>query len=81
MTRGHVVYVTPNGAMLVVEHETGFSWVELLGSEGEVERGHLVYGNWEALGGDTIRHDGEEIDVFMQGCWGSLGAVMSVLGH
>lgn len=71
MSRGQVVFVSRNGAMLVVQSDEGFMLVEMLGDEGQIERGDLVYGDWTAVAGEPIRRAGETFDAFFQGCWGN----------
>ena len=69
--RGTVIYVSPNFAMAVVQHDDGFAVMEVLG--GETARGDEVDGDWDAVGGETITNvtKGEKMDVFLEGSWGS----------
>jgi len=78
MTAGLVVFVSRSLGMLVVRHDQGFSVVELLGSEGEIERGDNLSGDWMALGGETIFKDGEAYGAHLQGCWGNPNAAIDV---
>lgn len=71
MSAGTVIYVSPNYGMIVVASDEGFSVVELLGSEGEIETGDVVNADWSELGGGDIRKDGEDFSVFFQGTWSS----------
>lgn len=81
MSVGRVVYVSRNFGMLVVQHADGFTVVEMLGSEGEIVRGdHVRHGDWLALGGETIRCNGESYDAFFQGCWGDPNQAVRIAG-
>jgi hypothetical protein len=62
--------------MLVIQHEDGYALVELLGSEGTVAKGDIVSGDWDALGGEPLFHEGEELDAYFQGSWGSKEAAI-----
>lgn len=66
-----MIFVSRNGAMLVVRSNEGFTLVEMLGDEGRIERSDHVYGDWIAVAGEPIRRDGEKFDAFFQGCWGN----------
>ncbi|MCW2246220.1 hypothetical protein M2352_001811 [Azospirillum fermentarium] len=69
---GAVIFISRNQGMVVVQHDDGFAVVELLGDEGELEVGDRVSGDWDALGGETIRASRlqRNMDVYMQGSWG-----------
>lgn len=71
MSRGRVVFVSRNGAMLVVQSDDGFTLVEMMGDEGQIEQGDYVYGDWTAVAGEPIRRGEETFDAFFQGCWGN----------
>lgn len=71
MARGQAVFVSRNGGMVVVQHEEGFTLVEMLGDEGEVAVGDVLSGDWTATAGETMRGNGTEYDAYFQGCWGS----------
>ena len=71
MAQGHVVFISRNQGMIVVQHNDGFAVVELLGSEGEFSVGDVVRGDWNALGGEPIFKDRERHDAYYQGSWGS----------
>ncbi len=70
MSEGRVVFVSRNGAMLVVQHDEGFAVVEMLGDEGQIVVGDHVHGDWRAVASEPIRRDDEVFDAFFQGCWG-----------
>lgn len=80
MARGEVAFVSLNGGMVVVSHDDGFTIVELLGNEGEIEVGDIVFGDWHALGGEPIKKSGEDgaYDSYYQGLWGNLNSAISV---
>lgn len=66
MALGTVIFVSRNGGMIVVQHDQGFTLAELLGGEGEIERGDSVRGSMMSLGGETFYKDGEAYDAFVQ---------------
>ncbi len=78
MSQGRIVFVSRNGAMLVVQHEEGFTVVEMLGDEGMLEVGDRVFGNWTAVASEPIRRDREVFDAYFQGCWGNPNAAVQV---
>ncbi|GEM_PF-2162800 len=78
MTSGTVVFVSRNQGMIVVQHAQGFAVVELLGSEGEIERGDQLRGDWLALGGETFWKASEAYDAYFQGCWGNGEAAVAM---
>lgn len=78
MASGTVVFISRNQGMIVVQHAQGFAVVELLGGEGEIERGDRLRGDWLALGGDTFLKAGESYDAYFQGCWGNAEAAVSM---
>lgn len=71
MARGHVIFVSKNQGMIVVQHDGGFALVELLGSEGELAVGDAVVADWNALGREEFRAHDESHDAFFQGNWGA----------
>ncbi len=71
MYRGQVVFVSRNKGMIVIQHDDGFTVIELLGSEGEFQTGDVVKGDWDALGSEPIYKDGDEYDAYFQGTWGA----------
>lgn len=77
-TAGQVVFVSRNGAMVVVQNEEGFTVVELLGQEGECPRGATVLGDWSALGGEPLFMGQERFDAYFQGTWGSAEVAVQV---
>lgn len=73
---GRVVFVTRSGGIVVVRHGDGYCLVEMLGNEGELGVGDAVSGNWDEVGGETVRRGSEKFDCYFQGTWGDLeGAV------
>lgn len=78
MASGSVIFVSRNYGMIVVQHDQGFSVVELLGGEGEIQRGDQLRGDWLALGGESFWKDGEAYDAFFQGCWGNPSAAIQI---
>jgi len=76
MTIGVVVFVSRNGGMVVVQHDQGFTLLELLGGEGEIERGDRLRGRWMSLGGESILKDGYAYDVFVQNIYGQINAAV-----
>lgn len=69
MAKGKVIFVSPNQGMLVVAHADGFSVVEMLGSEGDIELADELDADWSELGGGLLSRNGEAFDVFFQGTW------------
>ena len=80
MSAGRVVFVSRNGGMLVVQHEDGYTVVEMLGDEGRIEIGDRVHGDWTAVAGEPIRHNGEKFDAFFQGCWADPQQAVRIAG-
>lgn len=83
MAIGIVSYVSRNSGMLVVSHDDGHTVVELLGREGQVERGDAVTGDWSANGREYLRRRGdpELYDAYFQGTWPTFeGAVRIARG-
>lgn len=78
MSKGRIVFVSRNEAMLVVQHEDGFTVVEMLGDEGVLQVGDEVVGDWTAVASEPIRRDGEVFDAYFQGCWGNPNAAVRV---
>jgi hypothetical protein len=80
MARGQVVFVSRNGGMVVVGHDDGFTVVELIGDEGELQRGDVVFGDWHALGGEPIKKSGENhaFDAYFQGLWSDLASAVTI---
>lgn len=78
MSIGVVVFVSRNGGMIVVQHDRGFSVVELLGGEGEIGRGDRLRADWLALGGEPFEKDGDSYDAYFQGCWGNPNAAVDI---
>lgn len=77
-TKGQVIFVSRNHAMLVIHHSDGYAVVEMLGREGEIEVGAIVSGDWNALGGEPIFMNGEPFDAYYQGNWGSRDAALRI---
>src|SRR5208283_4840076 len=50
---GTVEAVSKNKAALAVSNDEGWTVVERIGSEGEIAAGDIVFGDWQALGGET----------------------------
>ena len=81
MTLGTVIYASRNMGMLVIQHEDGFTLLEMLGSEGEIEIGDQVgHSDWTALGGERVRCRGELYDVYFQGCWSDPNQAVRLAG-
>ena len=78
MASGQVIFVSRNQGMIVVQHDEGFAVIEMLGSEGSLEVGGAVRGDWSSSGSGTVRANGESYDVFFQGSWGSLDMAISI---
>jgi hypothetical protein len=78
MARGQVIFVSKNGAMLVVQHDDGFTLVEMIGDEGALAIGDQVAGDWDAEGGEPIRSAGSKYDAYFQGTWGSREAPIEI---
>jgi hypothetical protein len=53
-TPGTVASVSKNKVALAVSNDEGWTVVELLGSEGEIEVGDTVFGDWQAVGGEDL---------------------------
>lgn len=70
MATGKVVFVSGNRGMLVVEHDEGFTLVEMLGDEGEIAVSDILKANWTATGGESMWGNGTQYDAYFQGCWG-----------
>ena len=77
-SNGQVILVSKNGGMVVVHHDDGYAVVELLGDEGTVRVGDMVQGDWNALGGEPLFADGETLDSYFQGNWGSRDAAIQI---
>lgn len=75
---GQVIFVSRNGAMLVVQHEDGYALVEMLGDEGAIELGAEVDGDWSAVAGEPIYCDGRRYDAYFQGNWPGRAAAIQV---
>lgn len=71
MPSGRVIWVSKNGGMLVVQHEDGYTVVEMLGDEGAVAVADYVSGDWDANGDEPIRRGSDRYDAYFQGTWGS----------
>jgi hypothetical protein len=76
MAIGTVVFVSRNGGMIVVQHDQGFTLAELLGGEGEIERGDRLRGDWMSLGGDSLYKGGDEYDAVIQNIYGRVDAAV-----
>jgi hypothetical protein len=70
MSTGQVIFVSGNGAMIVVSHDDGYALVEMIGDEGALAVGDTCSADWDALGGETIRSNGDRYDGYLQGSWG-----------
>jgi hypothetical protein len=77
---GRVIFASRNLAMLVVQHDQGFTVVEMLGDEGRIVVGDQVHGDWLAVAGEPIRQGEEVYDAFFQGCWGDPKAAVRIAG-
>jgi hypothetical protein len=71
MASGQVIFVSGNGAMVVVRHDDGYALVEMIGDEGALAVGDTCSGDWDASGGEPIRSGGNKYDAYFQGSWGS----------
>ena len=71
MASGRVIFVSGNGAMVVVKHNDGYALVEMIGDEGALSVGDTCAADWAALGGETIRSNGNRYDGYLQGSWGN----------
>lgn len=78
MRAGRVIFASRNLAMLVVQHDQGFTVVEMLGGEGRIVVGDQVHGDWLAVAGEPIRQGEEVYDAFFQGCWPSSDAAIRI---
>ena len=78
MAIGRVVFVSRTQGMIVVQHEDGFTLVELLGDEGGIAVGDRVAGDWTAEGREPMRTTSGVLDTYFQGCWGSAQAAVGV---
>ena len=76
MASGRVIFVSRNYGMLVVEHDQGFSVVELLESKGDIEREDRLKADWSTLGGETLYKGGEPYDAYFQNCFGNPAAAI-----
>lgn len=75
---GQVVFVSRNEGMIVVHHDDGYAVVELIGDEGSFSVGDRVEGDWDALGGEPLFADGETLDAYFQGSWGSRDTAVQI---
>jgi hypothetical protein len=66
-TPGTVVAVSKNRAALTVSNDKGWTVVELIGSEGEIAAGDIVFGDWQALGGEDLIFNGKPFSAYFQG--------------
>ena len=62
MASGEVIFVSGNGAMVVVKHDDGFALVEMIGDEGALSVGDTCSADWNALGGEPIKSGGNRYD-------------------
>jgi hypothetical protein len=78
--KGVVTYVSPNFGMLVVSHDEGHTVVEMLGSEGEIVKGDVLFAEWTENGSETFRKSGEPspFDAYFQGTWGDFRAAANM---
>jgi hypothetical protein len=63
---------------LAVANDEGWTVVELLGSEGEIGVGDIVFGNWNALGGEDLICRGRKYSAYFQGTGSKMWAVKMV---
>lgn len=75
---GRVIFVSRNGAMLVVQHDDGYALVEMLGYEGEIPIGAQVSGDWNAVAGEPIFRDGRHYEAYFQRNWPGRAAAIEV---
>lgn len=67
---GVVVFVSRNQGILVVQSGYGFTVVEMLGREGDLQVQNAVRGNWSSDGGGVIQNEhGEKFSVYLQGSY------------
>lgn len=71
VSQGRVIFSGRAGGMLVVQHEDGFTLVEMLGCEGDVQLGDTVVGDWNALGDALLFKGPKRFATYFQGTWGS----------
>jgi hypothetical protein len=64
--------------MIVVQHDDGYTVVELIGDEGSLGVGDRVKGDWDASGGEPLVADDETLDAYFQGSWGSRDAAIRI---
>lgn len=72
---GQVVFVSKRG-MIVVQHEKGYSVVELLGNEDLMEIHDPAEGDWDHIAGEPLFVNGRNIEAYFQGTWGKLDAAI-----
>lgn len=66
-TPGRVVFISRNGAMLVVENDNGYALVEMLGNEGEIPVGAQVTADWDAVASEPMFSGSQRFEVYLQG--------------
>jgi hypothetical protein len=78
MAIGNIIFVSRNAGTIVVQSDAGFTVVELLGNEGQLEKGDEVLGDWSACGREPICRDNQSFDAYFQGCWGNANAAIQI---
>lgn len=69
--QGHVIFVSRNRGMGVVQWSDGFTYMEFL--DGEPEVGDLVEGDWDAVASEMILNKTQScrMEVFLERTYGS----------
>ena len=76
---GVVVHQEPGSAFIVVQHDDGFTLVELMGHEGMIEVGEAVTGEWTVEAGAwVITSTRLKLDACFQGTWETLSGALAV---
>jgi hypothetical protein len=68
---GRVVFFGRAGGMLVVQSDDGFTLFEMLGQEGEIAVGDVVWGHWDAGGIKPLFNGLDRFDACYQRTWGA----------
>jgi hypothetical protein len=72
ITPGIVVVTIASEGLIVVDHDHGFTVVELIEDDVPVRPGDRIGANWTSYGGDNLFKLGVKHDAFFHCCWSSI---------
>ncbi|MGE0373583.1 MAG: hypothetical protein AB7Q01_17110 [Gammaproteobacteria bacterium] len=64
---GIVIFVSLHGDMLVVQHDSGYTVVELEGELGAIRLGDRVAAEWNTIGTEDLLYDDRKLDAYFHG--------------